>query len=143
MRATIISRVRASFVPMYLTQGAPLQFVPGASVIRRGLRSLGAAVVPLPLGQVATEWLLWAGWFASALALPGLLVYGFAMYHSDIQERLRFLQSHLSRLLAANKLYHKKLSHSPTDVEAHRRREERLHDILNEMADMGNRIKAA
>jgi hypothetical protein len=65
------------------------------------------------------------------------------MYHSDIRERLRFLQIHLSRLRAANEAYHKKRTHSPTDVEAHKRREERLHDILSEMADLSNRIKAA
>jgi len=65
------------------------------------------------------------------------------MDHSDIQERLRILQIHLSRLRAANEGYFKKRSHSLTDVEAHTRREWRLQDILEELAEIRKKIKAA
>ena len=65
------------------------------------------------------------------------------MDNCEIQERLRFLKVQISRLRAANEVYLKRRFHEPVDVMAHRRREERLHDILWELADIGNRIKAA
>jgi hypothetical protein len=65
------------------------------------------------------------------------------MDHSDIQLRLGFLQVQISRLRAANEAYLKKRSHEPVDVITHRRREERLHDILGELKEISNRIKAA
>jgi hypothetical protein len=65
------------------------------------------------------------------------------MDHSDIQLRLRSLQGQITRLRAANEAYLKKRFHQPVDVIAHRRREERLHDILGELKEISSRIKAA
>ena len=65
------------------------------------------------------------------------------MCNSAILERVRFLQAHVARIHAANQIYLGKRSHSPTDVEAHERREERLHDILDELARLNGKTKAA
>jgi len=65
------------------------------------------------------------------------------MDHSDIRERLSFLQIHLSRLRAANEVYLKKRCHAPAEVEAHRQRQERLHKILDELSEISKGIKAA
>jgi hypothetical protein len=65
------------------------------------------------------------------------------MDHSDIQERLRLLKIEIFRLRAANDAYSKRRSREQADVEAHKQRGERLHDILAELADISKRIKAA
>jgi hypothetical protein len=65
------------------------------------------------------------------------------MDHSDIRERVRSLRMQLARLQAANEIYLSKRSHSLTDVVMHSGRQQRLHDILDELAEISRRIKAA
>jgi len=65
------------------------------------------------------------------------------MENSDIQERIRFLQGQIARIRVANEEYLKKRSHLLADVQAHTRRRERLHDILEELKEISSRMKAA
>jgi len=65
------------------------------------------------------------------------------MNDSHVRERLRFWQVQLSRLRAAIAGYLKGRSHTPMDVIARRRREERLRDILEELAEISSRLRAA
>jgi len=65
------------------------------------------------------------------------------MDNFEVQERLRFLQVQISRMRAANEAYLKQRSHGPEELIAYRRRKERLHDILEELAEIRKKIKAA
>jgi cell fate (sporulation/competence/biofilm development) regulator YlbF (YheA/YmcA/DUF963 family) len=65
------------------------------------------------------------------------------MDNFEVQERLRFLQVQISRLRAANEAYLKQRSHPSEEVIAYRRRKERLQSILEELAEIRKKIKAA
>ena len=65
------------------------------------------------------------------------------MHNFEIQERLRFLQGQIARMRAANEAYLKTRSHTAMDTIAYSRRKERLHDILEELAEISSRINAA
>lgn len=51
-----------------------------------------------------------------------------------IRERVKVLQEEIANLRAANKVYLKKHLHSTVEALAQREREERLHQILDELA---------
>jgi hypothetical protein len=65
------------------------------------------------------------------------------MDNFEIEERLRFLQGQIARMRAANEAYLKQRSHASEEIIAYRRRKERLHDILEELAEISSRINAA
>lgn len=65
------------------------------------------------------------------------------MSDSPLLERVKFLRGQVTRIRAANQVFLDKRSHCPTDVEARERRTERLRDILDELATLGKKMKAA